>query len=120
MAIPREKVKHLYDAGAGRYDFATILFRLVGLRMRTYRSEVDDRLDLKPGDTVLELGCGTGLNFPLILEKVGPQGRIIGVDIAPGMLEVARRKARMNNWSNIELIETDLTLFNFPVGVDAV
>lgn len=120
MAIPREKVKHLYDTGARRYDFATILFRLVGLRMQTYRSETVDLLDLTPGDTVLELGCGTGLNFPLILEKIGPQGKLIGVDIAPGMLEVARRKTRKNNWKNIELIESDLTSFNFPIGVNAI
>ncbi|GAA0681517.1 hypothetical protein GCM10009104_02720 [Marinobacterium maritimum] len=120
MAIPREKVKYLYDKGAESYDFATTLFRLAGLRMQTYRSEIVECLDLNPGDTVLELGCGTGLNFPLILEKVGPQGKIIGVDIAPGMLEVARQKARRNNWDNIELIESDLTLFNFPAGLDAI
>lgn len=120
MVIPREKVKYLYDEGAKSYDFATILFRLAGLRMQTYRSEIINCLDLNPGNTVLELGCGTGLNFPLILEKIGPQGKIIGVDISPGMLEVARQKARRNHWSNIELIESDLTLFNFPDGVDAI
>ena len=120
MAIPREKVKQLYHVGAKHYDFATILFRLAGLRMQAYRSEVVNRLDLKPGDTVLELGCGTGLNFPLILEKVGQQGKIIGIDIAPGMLEMADQKARKNDWSNIELIESDLTLFDFPAGVDAI
>lgn len=120
MAIPREKVKHLYDEGARSYDFATILFRLAGLRMQKYRSEVVDCLNLRSGNTVLELGCGTGLNFPLILEKIGPQGKIIGVDLAPGMLEVARRKALRNNWNNIELIESDLTLFSIPTGVDAI
>lgn len=120
MAISRVKVKHLYDTGARRYDFATILFRLAGLRMQTYRSEIVESLDLKKGDTVLELGCGTGLNFPLVLEKVGPTGTIIGVDLAPGMLEVARQKACKNDWNNIELIESDLTLFKFPTGIDAI
>lgn len=120
MAIVREKVKHLYDAGARRYDFATILFRLAGLRMQTYRSEIVESLDLKRGDTVLELGCGTGLNFPLVLEKVGPTGKIIGVDLTPGMLAVARQKVCKNDWKNIELIESDLTRFDFPNAVDAI
>lgn len=120
MAIPRDKVKHLYNEGAKSYDIATILFRLAGLRMQTYRSEVVDRLDLKAGNTVLELGCGTGLNFPIILERIGPEGKIIGVDIAPGMLEVARQKASKNNWNNIELIESDLTQLEYPKGVDAI
>ncbi|SDJ41552.1 demethylmenaquinone methyltransferase / 2-methoxy-6-polyprenyl-1,4-benzoquinol methylase [Ferrimonas sediminum] len=120
MAIPRERVKRLYDEGARSYDLTTILFRLAGLRMQKYRSEVIDCLDLRSGNTVLELGCGTGLNFPLILEKVGPQGKIIGVDIAKGMLDVARSKAIMNNWNNVELIESDLALLKFPEGVDAV
>lgn len=120
MAIPRGKVKHLYDEGAKSYDFATFLFRMAGLRMQTYRSEVIDSLELKPGNTVLELGCGTGLNFPMILEKIGSKGKIIGVDIAPRMLEVARQKASKNNWHNIELIESDLTLFEVPEGVDAI
>ena len=88
--------------------------------MQAYRSEVVNQLDMKQGDTVLELGCGTGLNFPLIQKKVGQQGKIIGVDIAPGMLEMADRKARKNNWGNIDLIESDLALFDFPAGVDAI
>ena len=113
-------MKHLYHVGAKHYDFATILFRLAGLGMQAYRSEVVNQLDMKQGDTVLELGCGTGLNFPLIQKKVGQQGKIIGVDIAPGMLEMADRKARKNNWGNIDLIESDLALFDFPAGVDAI
>ncbi len=48
-------------------------------------------LGLKPGDTVLEIGAGTGRNFPYLVEAVGPSGTVIGVDASPGMLAEARK-----------------------------
>lgn len=120
MTISREKIKDLYQSGAKHYDFATILFRLAGLRMKKYRAEVIEILNLKKGDIVVELGCGTGLNFPLVMEKIGPEGHLIGVDITPGMLEVAQGRIRQNNWSNVELIESDIARYEFPKEINAV
>lgn len=50
-------------------------------------------LDLSPGDIVVDLGCGTGLNFPLLARAVGPEGLIVGVDRSADMLAQARRRA---------------------------
>jgi ubiquinone/menaquinone biosynthesis C-methylase UbiE len=47
---------------------------------------------ISPGDTVLDVGCGTGSLFPFILDRVGAQGRVIGLDVAPAMLERAEIK----------------------------
>jgi len=49
-------------------------------------------LDLHPGDTVVEVGCGTGLNISLLQSEVGPEARIIGVDLTDSMLERARKR----------------------------
>ena len=46
-------------------------------------------LNLKKGDTVVEIGCGTGLNFKYVRKKVGLKGKIIGVYLTPEMLSVA-------------------------------
>lgn len=70
-------------------------------------------LDLHEGSVVLDLGCGTGLNFPLLAEAVGPGGMIIGLDSSPHMLEVARRRIRRRGIPNVVLIEAD------AVGFDA-
>jgi len=60
--------------------------------MRPLRRELVDMLDLEPGDQVLEVSVGTGANLPLMCEKIGPSGRISGVDISEGMLAQVRKK----------------------------
>ncbi|MBS9869647.1 class I SAM-dependent methyltransferase [Vibrio alginolyticus] len=118
--LSRQHVQNLYQAGAKSYDFTTLLFRLIGLRMNTYRSLAIDRLSLKRGDVVVELGCGTGLNFPLMLEKIGKEGRLIGVDLTPGMLDIARKRVDQNGWQNVELIQSDIAAYEFPQPLNAV
>ncbi len=62
------------------------------------------RLGLKPGETVLDVGCGTGLSFPHVEKFVGPDGAIIGVEQSPDMIAKARARARDNGWANVTLI----------------
>lgn len=54
-------------------------------------------LDLRPGDRVLDIGCGNGASLPLLRRAVGPAGVVVGVDYVPEMLERARRNARLAN-----------------------
>lgn len=49
--------------------------------------------NLRPGETVVDLGCGGGLDIFLAADKVGPEGRAIGIDMTPEMIELARRNA---------------------------
>jgi ubiquinone/menaquinone biosynthesis C-methylase UbiE len=52
------------------------------------------RLELKPGQGVLEVGVGTGSNLPLMAECVGPGGTLLGLDISVGMLRQCEKKVR--------------------------
>ncbi len=110
----------MYQSGAKHYDFTTILFRLFGLRMKTYRSLAIKKLSLQRGDCVIELGCGTGLNFPFLMEPIGPEGRLIGVDLTSGMLDIARVRVERSGWKNVELIQSDVAAYDFPEGVNGV
>ncbi len=110
----------MYQTGAKHYDFTTILFRLIGLRMKAYRSLVIRKLSLQRGDCVIELGCGTGLNFPSLMEQIGPEGRLIGVDLTPGMLDIARVRVERSGWKNVELIQSDIAAYDFAEGVNGV
>ena len=57
---------------------------------------------LEPGQTVLDLGSGAGFDCFLAARKVGPEGRVIGVDMTPEMLERARENARKDGFDNVE------------------
>ncbi len=76
---------------------------------------------LKPGETVLDLGSGAGLDCFLAARQVGESGRVIGVDMTPEMLERARSNARQINASNVEFREGYLEALPVePASVDVV
>jgi demethylmenaquinone methyltransferase/2-methoxy-6-polyprenyl-1,4-benzoquinol methylase len=73
-----------------------------------------EALALNKGDTVVDIGCGTGLNFPLLQEKIGLAGKIVGVDMTAEMLDQARIRAARKGWSNVELVQADAAHYAFP------
>jgi demethylmenaquinone methyltransferase/2-methoxy-6-polyprenyl-1,4-benzoquinol methylase len=77
------------------------------------------RLGLKPGETVLDVGCGTGLSLPHIEKFVGPQGAIIGIEQSPDMLAKARARAEENGWANVTLINAPAEEAKIPQQADA-
>lgn len=77
-----------------------------------YRGRAVEKLALKGGDSVLDLACGTGLNFKFLEEKIGRQGKIIALDYSRVMLEKAREKIKANNWLNITLVQADASNFS--------
>lgn len=120
MTLSKQEILSSYQSGAKYYDFHTILYRLIGLRIKTYRSLAIKKLSLHRGNCVIELGCGTGLNFPLLMKKIGPEGRLVGVDFTPGMLDIARVRVERYGWKNVELIQSDIAAYDFPEGVNGV
>ena len=101
---------HNHDLICQRYNriavfipfFEYVLFMPSGLRKRAV-----DQLKLRRGDQVLEVGCGTGRNFPFLRDAVGAEGRIYGVDLSEGMLRRARKLCLRRQWTNFVLIEAD-------------
>jgi ubiquinone/menaquinone biosynthesis C-methylase UbiE len=78
------------------------------------------RMELKPGDRVLEVGCGTGRNFPALLRALGANGHLYGVDLSDGMLGRARRLCAREGWKNVSLVQADAARYAPPEPVHGV
>ncbi|MDP8969833.1 MAG: methyltransferase domain-containing protein [Actinomycetota bacterium] len=112
MRDRRRRALQSYRQWAASYD-------LVSAVAGPIRRRAVDRLDLRPGDVVLDVGCGTGLSFPLIEDRIGPQGRLVGVDLSPDMLDEARRRVRRHRWDNVTLLCAAARDAQIPVRADA-
>ncbi len=119
MQISKKEVEAAYERQAKDYDFALKLYRLMGLRIEEYRARAVELLRLRRGDCVVDLGCGTGLSFPLLLQEIGPEGQLIGVDVSSGMLACAREKIERSHWNNVQLVHGDIAEYDFPERVNA-
>lgn len=78
-------------------------------------------LGLQAGEVVLDLGSGPGIDALLAAKRVGPAGRVIGVDMTPEMLERARKNAARGGYANVEFREGRLEMLPVESGmVDAI
>jgi ubiquinone/menaquinone biosynthesis C-methylase UbiE len=116
----RERLLKVYRKKAKHYDITSRLYPAPGYPQRAQRLRAVQALDLHPGDSVIDIACGTGLNFPLIEQVIGPEGRIVGVDLTDAMLTQAQDRIDTNGWSNISLVQADAVDFDFPTEVDAI
>jgi demethylmenaquinone methyltransferase/2-methoxy-6-polyprenyl-1,4-benzoquinol methylase len=116
----REHLIETYRKSARHYDVTSRLYPVPGYPQRAQRLRAVKALRLHPGDSVIDVACGTGLNFPLLQQEVGPGGRIIGVDLTDAMLAQAQDRIAANGWSNVSLVQADAAGFEFPAEVSAI
>lgn len=84
---------------------------------KTLRSEVIVRhLEVQPGMTVLDIGCGPGRVTIPVARQVGPQGTVVAIDLQPGMLSRAQAKAQAANVSNIRFVQAGVGDGKLDVG----
>ena|SRR5215469_14339645 len=96
------------------------LFSLVFWLPRNIRAKAVKRLELKRGDKVLEVGCGTGRNLRWLVEAVGSTGEVFGLDCCAGMLTKAQALLRRHQWHNVKLWQQDAAEIVLPAPVDGV
>jgi ubiquinone/menaquinone biosynthesis C-methylase UbiE len=112
--VATSTVQRFYRYHAYVYDFTrwTILH---GRRRAT------ERLELRPDASMLEIGCGTGLNFRYVLDKLDPQcGRLTGLDFSADMLHQAEKRVTSRGWSNVELVQGDATTMQLGRKFDGI
>ena len=116
----QEQLIEIYRKKAKYYDITSRFAPVPGYPVRAQRRQAVAALDLRAGDTVVDIACGTGLNFPLIEQAIGPDGRIIGVDLTDAMLARDQQRIAKNGWRNVSLVQADAAEFEFPTAVDAI
>ena len=89
-------------------------------RIKPLRQRAAQLLQLKPGDRVLDVGCGPGGSFPYLVDAVGPSGEVVGVEISPEIAINARRRIEKNRWSNVRVIEADARTVELDGTVDGL
>ncbi len=120
MALNKEQIKKLYRKRALNYDLTANLYYVIGFREHKYRQESVAMLNLRQGETVLEIGCGTGLNFPILLQHIDKSGKVIGIDLTDKMLKRAEDRIRKIKWNNFKLININASEYVFNDKVNAV
>jgi len=108
----REAALEQYRRRASVYDGELALFESI-------RRLAVARLALRPGDVVLDIGCGTGLSLSMIRHGIGPRGRIVGIEQSPEMIEQARRRVKRQRWARVTLICAPVETADISVKADA-
>ncbi|MDO8283973.1 MAG: class I SAM-dependent methyltransferase [Rhodoferax sp.] len=101
-----------YRRRAGVYDLELAAFEPI-------RRSAIARLKLKRGDTVLDVGCGTGLSFDVLQQAIGRRGRIVAIEQCPEMLDQARARVAHAGWTNVTLLQAAVENAPIPCRVDA-
>jgi ubiquinone/menaquinone biosynthesis C-methylase UbiE len=116
----RNRIQEIYRKRAATYDLELRFLRFVGFWESRYRKAAVEALKLRTGDTVFDLGCGTGRNFPYIRETIGGNGRLTGVDLTKEMLERAKSRVIRHGWQNVDLVEEDVSKFSSSAGANGI
>lgn len=101
-----------YTRNAHSYDTQTAPYQ-------RYRHDTVNLLPVRRGEVVLDVGCGTGLCFGFLRDKIGPAGHIVGIDGSAPMVELAAQRVRSHEWENITLLQAPVEDAQIPVTADA-
>jgi len=120
MAVPRaadrgpDRMAALeqYRRRADGYDRELAVFEPI-------RTDAIAKLELRPNDRVLDVGCGTGLSFGLLHSRIGKGGRIIGVEQCPEMIAKAQARVEARHWHNVDLVCAPAATARVPLKADA-
>jgi arsenite methyltransferase len=83
------------------------------------RLKTIDYLQLTPGNTVLDVGCGTGLSFGPLLDRVGAAGHVLAFEQSPEMFAQAKARIAGQGWHNVHLLHTNAEHYRLPPDLPA-
>lgn len=109
-----EYLRALFDDMAGSYDRVNYLTSF-GFSVR-FRRQFIERAGVREGDAVCDLMCGGGECWPLILDRIGRRGRLVAIDLSPGMLALARERLPRHPGHGVAVMEGNALDTGLPDG----
>ena len=101
-----------YRSRASVYDLELVFARPI-------RQRAVALLALERGLTVIDVGCGTGLSFAMMEERIGDGGKIIAIEQSPEMIRLAAARASENGWNNITFLRSPVEEAQIPGRAEA-
>ena len=111
-----EQIRRRYRRLAPIYPF----FELVFVLPRGIRRKAVHRLGVASGDSLLEVGCGTGRNLRHLVDAVGENGRVYALDCCEQVLRKAGKPCQQSGWKNVALLNQDAAQLELPGMVEGV
>ena len=100
----------------GRNPAESARLRRQSDELHRYSAELLDRVELKPGQSALDLGCGPSGIIQLLSDRVSPGGRVVGADADPSHVSMARQFAAERGLHNVDVVEADAGHTGLPAG----
>jgi len=121
MRFDDEAIRALYDKTA-KVPLLWELDVLLGRATENsiYRKRAIAALNLSEESVVLDVACGPGLNFKIIESYLSERGKLVGVDLSAGVLELARKRVKKHGWTNVELVNQSIVEYEPGMLFDAV
>jgi arsenite methyltransferase len=115
LSMPTLKLSPAQTESIAKYQKCAAGYDKTCKRTQGIRRNAVDLLQLEPGQVVMDVGCGTGLSFELLLEHIGPTGQVLAFEQSPDMFALAQRRIEDRGWNNVHLMHMDAEHYQLPV-----
>lgn len=123
----RSNMKSLRDSGKPNPEFALASYKKLAHQydatcrlIDPVRRKTIELLKLSKGETVIDIASGTGLSLPVLSQAVGPQGRVIAIELCPDMAAIAQHRIEINHLDNVTQIVASMEAASIDISADAL
>ncbi len=120
-------MKSLRDSGKPNPEFALASYKKLAHQydatcrlIDPVRRQTIELLELSEGETVIDIASGTGLSLPVLSQAVGPQGRVIAIELSPDMAAIAQHRIEINHLDNVKQIISSMETASIDISADAL
>jgi ubiquinone/menaquinone biosynthesis C-methylase UbiE len=120
MEYPEDKIRSIYDKASSAPPLLSWHVEEILTGTKVYRKKVVSSLNLTENSIVLDVACGIGFNFRFIEDYIGNDGKLVGVELSPKTVELAKKLIVKQRWMNIELVNMSIMDYEPEILFDAV